>query len=329
VNRKYKLARWIGHRYWLRGRGRLVSLLCPPNGRTGEEFEVDFFAHRYRGRLDDFIDRHVYLNGGWEMHILALMSQLARVSREVTQRPVAYVDVGANTGQHVLFMSRHAESAICFEPFEPVRRRLEQRLADNDLHNVKVMPIALSAQAGIQLYYPPQGDNQGTGSLISDFSALVANRPDPIEVRTDLGDDCAALQSSPRMTILKIDVEGGERRVLEGLRKTLHRCRPAIVIELSQYTRDDIGSLDRLYTLLYPDAVVFTVEQTAWRRGYNLRKCDFSAPSDILVLPSELVAKVPRSASFAIARAGSEQPTEHSGFGHQGSKPIANANVSR
>jgi FkbM family methyltransferase len=298
VDRKYRIARWLGHQYWLRGRGRLISSLFPPEECTGQQFDIDFFGHRYHGLLDDFIDRHVYIHGGWEIHVLALMSQLASAQRKMMHNPVTYVDVGANTGHHALFMSSHADSVICFEPFGPVRSRLEERIVCNSLENVSVEPVALSAKEGISFYYSPEGNNQGTGSLVPEFSALVGNRSEPAEIRTEMGDTHFS-DPDTDIAVLKIDVEGGEKGVLEGFQNTLRRCRPAVVLELSEHTKADFGSLAQLYRLVYPDAVVLTIEPAAWRAGYKLRECDFVAPSDILILPKELAAFVPRSGSFA------------------------------
>ena len=309
MKQRYQIARWVGHQHWCRGRGRPVSLLCPPDGRSGEEFNVEFFGHRYHGLLDDFIDRHVYLFGGWELHILALMSQLTKAYRAVTTRPVTYVDVGANTGQHALFMSGHADNVICFEPFEPVRRRLEARVVSNRLHNISVVPLALSAQAGTSFYYSPEGRNQGTGSLVPAFCA--GNRSAPIVVGTDVGDNYFQNHSNRAITVLKIDVEGGGRGVLEGLRETLLRCRPAVILELSEYTRTDIGSLARLYDLLYPAAVAFTIGHIPGRVGYRLQECDFEAPNDILIMPLELSTALPLSASFGSVPTSPRGTSDH------------------
>lgn len=298
---RYRAARWLGHRFWLRGRGRVILSLSPTDKETGEVFDVDFFGHNYHGLLDDFIDREVYIYGGYELNILVLLSQLAQASRATREGPVTYVDVGANTGHHALFMSRLADRVICFEPFEPVRHRLEERIASNNLHNVSVWPLALSAQAGQSFYYPPESNNQGTGSLVPEL--FSSNRPVPIEVKTDVGDNYFDDCSGSGVSILKIDVEGSEIPVLEGLRKTLLRCRPAVILELSEFTRAKVGSLARLCALLYPDAVALTIGKTPWRVDYTLKECDFTEPGNILIIPAEFSAMVPRRASFASAPA--------------------------
>lgn len=299
MKKKYRLARWLGHRFWLRGRGRLILSLCPPEKHTGEEFNVDFFGHNYHGFLDDFIDRQVYIYGGYELNTLVLMSQLVKGYRTVRQGPITYVDVGANTGQHAIFMSRYADRVTCFEPFEPVRRRLEDRIAHNNIDNVTVYPLALSAQEGTSFYYPPEGSNQGQGSLVSELP--ISSRPAPITVKTDVGDNYFADHSNAGITILKIDVEGSEVDVLEGFGKTLLRYRPAVILELSEYTREKAGSLAQLTELIYPDAAVFTIGKTAWRVDYRLQECDFrhSALENILIIPSELSTAFPHCASFA------------------------------
>lgn len=294
---RYRIARWLGHRFWLRGRGRLILSLSPPGKDTGEEFNVDFFGHTYHGFLDDFIDREVYIYGGYELNILALLSQLSKAARTAKQCPVTYVDVGANTGQHALFMSGYADRVMCFEPFERVRRRLEERILVNQLSNVSVLPIALSAHQGVSIYYPPEGHNQGAGSLVPELSA--GHRSIPLEVRTEAGDKYLVDQSASGPTILKIDVEGSELNVLQGLQRTLQSCRPAVILELSEFTRAKVGSLSQLNKLLYPDAVALTIGQTPGHVDYTLRECDFEAPSNILIVPSELSALIPRRASFA------------------------------
>jgi FkbM family methyltransferase len=196
-------------------------------------------------------------------------------------------------------MSGHADSVICFEPFEPVRRRLEERIVRNHVRNVSVWPLALSAQAGTALYYPPEGSNQGVGSLVPELSANSSSAP--IAVKIDIGDNYFSDHLNTGITILKIDVEGSELDVLEGFRKTLAQYRPAVILELSKYTRAKAGGLAQLTELIYPDANVFTIGKTAWRVDYKLKECKFGASEldNILIIPSELSAVIPRSASFA------------------------------
>ena len=91
---------------------RLVEML----GETqSAEYEVGFYGLRYRGRLDDFIDRNIFFFGGYARNELDFLATAAKVLGKF-QSGVTYFDVGANVGQHALFMSQHVESVFAFEP---------------------------------------------------------------------------------------------------------------------------------------------------------------------------------------------------------------------
>jgi Methyltransferase FkbM domain len=52
-------------------------------------------------------------------------------------------------------------------------------------------------------------------------------------------DSLAAEHCLDRIDLIKIDVEGGERQVLDGARATLARFRPALVLETGHEAGDD------------------------------------------------------------------------------------------
>jgi hypothetical protein len=52
-----------------------------------------------------------------------------------------------------------------------------------------------------------------------------------------------------RPDLIKIDVEGHEKRVLTGLRETLRAFRPHVVFEYNDVSRDELGSVDVLREL--------------------------------------------------------------------------------
>ena len=75
---------------------------------------------------------------------------------------ITFYDVGANVGQHTLFMSKHSDEVISFELFEPVRTKLLQKLEENKIRNVRVFPIGLGARDEDLAFSSPTGDNLGT-----------------------------------------------------------------------------------------------------------------------------------------------------------------------
>ena len=65
------------------------------------EFTIDSYGFKYVGRSDNVIDVHMLRYGAYEKPVLFFMRDVMQ-SRD---SPGIFVDVGANTGQHSLFMS--------------------------------------------------------------------------------------------------------------------------------------------------------------------------------------------------------------------------------
>lgn len=189
---------------------------------TQQTFETDAFGYRYRGRLDSYIDREVYFLGEYDPGVLRLLGLLAG------QRPGAvFLDVGANVGQHTLFATRHFSAVHACEPFPPLVEILRDQITRNGLGGVvSVHPVGLGEDDMEGEYAAPADDRAGYGGF---------DNPDPALTRWRLpirrGDRYLAERGVTRIDVIKIDVEGSERRVLEGLRGLVERVRPAIVME--------------------------------------------------------------------------------------------------
>jgi FkbM family methyltransferase len=139
------------------------------------------------------------------------------------------IDVGAADGVYSYFLSKIAKRCIAFEP-NPV---LFQNLKLN-LPNVHIYHAALSSSAGRASLRVPVINGAGyfgwaTIEPENTLSELQPNEIRSIEVPTLRGDDL----DLGDVGFIKIDVEGHERSVLEGLYATIMRCRPVLLIEVS------------------------------------------------------------------------------------------------
>ena len=280
----YRALRFFGRQHWIPyGRERLLRLFCHPERVGHVQFETNFFGSRYTGFLDNFIDWNVFFYGAYAIHELLLLRDIAREMRR-TCTSIHFCDVGANVGQHTLFMSRCVDAVSAFEPFPDVRFRLDHQLADNHISNVSVFPVALSDSEGEMDYYTPSGSNLGTGSFArrpGNFSGIVLKLP----VRS--GDRFIAEHGLRPLNILKLDVEGDEASVLRGLRHTIERDRPVILMELSDDSRHEFGSLRGFADSLYQNHRVFEVARRRYSASYRLRRFDFCATPEVLVIPQE------------------------------------------
>jgi FkbM family methyltransferase len=164
-------------------------------------------------------------------------------------------DIGANVGQHALFMAPHVESVFAFEPSRWARDRFQTNVTLNGIDNVHIFPFAL-------------GDSDREGRLGSGFKGNSGSRSltwtldqDAIEiVAIRHGDTFLRAEKLPRVDILKLDVEGYERRVLWGLRETLERDRPIILMELiGSSEKSGFAAETDLRGSLYPEHALFTL----------------------------------------------------------------------
>jgi len=163
--------------------------------------------------------------------------------RHVGEGSVVY-DVGANIGFFSLLAARFAGPTGAVESFEPLPRAvagLRANIALNDARTVHVHEVAVSAAGGrAELLSVDEGG----------WSHLADRGWHP---RTDevLEVDLVALDTlvadglrAP--DVVKIDVEGSELAVLDGMRETIEAHAPAIICELHETNAEFAERMDEL-----------------------------------------------------------------------------------
>lgn len=217
-------------------------------------FECEFDGFRYRGRLDQQIDKHVWFFGAYSPAELAFLDHSASILRR-ERHDVSFIDIGANVGQHTLFMSRRVATVLAFEPGDEAAAQLEGNLQLNGIENVKLVRVALGSKTGTAELGSGFPGNNGSRSL---HWSLDASKNITVPVRR--GDDEFQQHGISRVDIIKMDVEGHEREVLTGIRQTLWRDRPIVLFELVGVdVKGGFSSERELRACLYPDHVLYTL----------------------------------------------------------------------
>jgi FkbM family methyltransferase len=285
----WKLAalRFIGHQHYIkRGRDRILRTFQHPDTSPSIPFEIPFFGMRYAGNLNDFIDWSVFFYGAFSRNELDLLRDAAAVLRKQDRTPLNFYDIGANVGQHSLFMSQHADHVYSFEPFAGVRSKLLEKITLNNLTNVTIFPVGLGNVSTELDFFEPSGAGKGLGSFIVAPQADCRVQKLPVWN----GDEFLKNNGLPRIDIIKIDVEGFEFRVISGLRERLNKDRPVILMEISSATRTEMVSESVLRRHLYPDAAIFEVDAVNISSSYRSRPFDFENGKEILIVPCENTA---------------------------------------
>jgi len=279
ANILFKILQLIGRRDWLRFgvRRRLIRACWKKWGRD-YPFTSEAFGMRYAGNLKDYIDRCVYFFGGYEKSLLSLLREKAEGISDAV-----FVDIGANVGQHTLFMSRFCREVHAFEPVPMNLERLEANLNLNGISNVLVHPCGLGNVVGSFPFHMPPEKNAGIGTFLDvghdDPSTEIKKLP------VEIADNYFSKRQI-RPDIIKMDVEGFEAKVLAGLQKILIVFRPVVVLEFSTMLRGqlkDKAALENLFP--YPVRIHRVVSFGSWR--YGLDEFNFE-PSDILIEPVKL-----------------------------------------
>jgi FkbM family methyltransferase len=283
---RVRIARWIGHQRWIpKGQEALLRMIIHPDRGYDLPFEVNFFAYRYRGNTNSFLDWRVLLYGAHSPYELSVLDRIARYLRRQGRR-VVYLDIGANVGHHLLFMCGVADECHAVDPNGSVLERAREKIELNHIKNTKLYEIALGETNQTKPYFVPSAANEGTGSFLADWGS-GGNSRTPIPAKIRKADEFLAEQGIVNVNIVKIDVEGFEPAVLRGLKPVFERERPFILLELSSEGFNELGGEAGLRSCVYNDAKVFRVSGD-YRFAHSVEPHRFEpCESEILIVPAE------------------------------------------
>jgi FkbM family methyltransferase len=175
----------------------------------------------YVDPLEPWIGRGIAA-GSYEPEVEAIFRKYVRPGMTV-------LDVGANVGFFTMLAASLVGPegrVVAFEPNSNNVRMLEASRRANNFENVHVHCIAASDAPGL-LAFTTSYSNGSAVSLGSSLEGLLGTTVIPaIDADRLLADE-------QPVHFIKIDVDGGEYRALNGMRRTLSRYRPTIVSEFT------------------------------------------------------------------------------------------------
>lgn len=145
-----------------------------------------------------------------------------------------FFDIGANFGFYSLLAAElvTAGRIVAFEPVPYVFESLKTNA--RAAGNVEAVDSAVSDREGL-LDFDEAPASRHTGSSFSEESSRLPGAPHfefkKIKVRSTTVDEfCARTKLVP--TVIKVDVEGAEKLVIEGARRTLASASPTLIMEV-------------------------------------------------------------------------------------------------
>lgn len=185
-----------------------------------------------KGKLHDYFMRLDI--GGWSnratfflRRFYDLPTQLALI--ELVKPGDTVVDIGGNEGMMSLLMSQlvgDTGRVIAVEPNPGPRSIFEQNIARNAIANITLLACGLANEnAVLELRVP----KVNTGEASFGQSHYGETDFTVVETPVRIGDEALA-DHTP--ALIKIDVEGFELKVIDGLEATLARARPMLITEV-------------------------------------------------------------------------------------------------
>jgi FkbM family methyltransferase len=282
-----RVARVFPH---FRGKTRLLLLLAKLLGLEGRHIRVRTTLRRptsFEVELDlhAWAQRVAFLTGAYEADTVEFLVDMHRR----TGRDGWLLDIGANVGLIAIpFAKTTQQRVVAFEAVPDNVTALRNNVTRNGLDaRIAIHPFALGATSGVaQIQVEGDlhaGEGTGTANILPEGSTYECVRQE-IEVRT-----LDELTDLPRgCSLIKIDTDGYDLKILQGAVRFLERERPVIFGEFAEHClnwhQQSVTGVVR-----FADAHRYDV----WMRvhpGWEFRRYTAGTPfsQDLLLVPREM-----------------------------------------
>jgi len=210
-------------------------------------------------------------SGGYEAQISTLIDLLMPVDG-------VFLDIGSNWGWFSLLVASKTGfrgQIHAFEPFHSSFRDLSQMVEQANLGDrIRCHEVALSDRIGRGSMILPDKFQSGQATLH--------------EAGGEGGVNTVTLDSLnlPSVSVIKMDVEGAEAKVIKGAIETLKRHRPMIVFENGRHFSEVSRTLEPLYQL---KELGYQFYQAGWLRSENGRPYFLGDDDDTDPQPQEIL----------------------------------------
>lgn len=208
-----------------RDRGRVLPLAAPLEGHQ---------------MLLPWPDKKSYVLGTHEPGVCKI------IQKYVKPGYIAF-DIGAHIGYFTLLLAKQVGDqglVVAFEPLEENFEALQENVKMNHYDNVLLENKAVSEATGVAILYRDEWDIFPAASHLSESTR---SRLFAYQVSTVSLDEYVNAKGIRPVHFVKIDVEGAEERVIQGMQGILLRDKPILVIEIHEEAN---GSPSRALAIL-------------------------------------------------------------------------------
>jgi FkbM family methyltransferase len=187
-------------------------------------FDSDLHMHVDRGRA---MGSAIYWTGFHEFKEFLFLHRFLKAD-------MTFVDVGANLGEYSLFAAKRLTSGrvLAFEPLPSMQEILRENIALNGLRNIEVFPIGLSSRSETLTIHEFEEAHEGLATF---YPGERTSKPS-INVPMRTLDEVIGSLGLKRVDFVKMDIEGGELKALQGCRSVIEQFHPVFLVEINEET---------------------------------------------------------------------------------------------
>lgn len=193
---------------------------------------------RYAHYFNKFLFfRGIYINVGRDISMLPAIklniyekTELDFLENIPLKANSVFWDIGANVGLYSIIFAKANPTwkIFSFEPNTGVHKNFHKNISFNNCGNIELFSLALSDSKGKASLRINQ-NRPGTSSINSKFGKFSHSEI----IQCISGDEMFLSGKIPAPNLIKIDVEGHELKVINGLKMIISKYKPVISIEVA------------------------------------------------------------------------------------------------
>ena len=221
--------------------------------------------------------------------------EISKLIEKYENKNEIFIDIGANIGYHALYASQFFKGVIAFEPLPPACEQLKKSIKINNYKNVTIHQLACSNKEGkSRIYYYRDRLSRAT---IGKYPVKREHKTKPasLEIKT-VALDRFLKKTKNRIGLIKIDVEGYEPLVIEGMKEIIKKHKPVIITEYHPTQLDAIKkgqalgyleTLDKNYRIIDLESRKKIEDLKKYMKYRYKRVKERISKSDLLLIPKK------------------------------------------
>jgi FkbM family methyltransferase len=251
--------------------------------RTWKEHEELVTINNFMGSIKMSLDKNSYMGGTIYWCGFHHISELLFL-KSFLKPDMVFADIGANQGEFSLFAASVLKKGrvLAFEPTQHQLGLLQNNIALNQFENIEVYPYGLfDKEEKLEIFTSENrslhaGKHEGLSSVYRSDERQISEGFIDLKVF-----DTEFAEQLDRLDAVKIDVEGAEFPVLKGMRSTLEKFKPVLIIEMNGETFEQAGySLDEVSG--YLDQLGYIPNRLFRGRIYSMEGSEYPEYSNVV-----------------------------------------------